>query len=226
MQAKNKRVQRKPRKTREEQRQEMLVEWVPKTRTGKFVLSKDITTVEQIYERNLPILEPEIIDMLIPDIQEEVLNVKAVQRTTDSGRKRSFLVTAAVGNKAGYVGVGTGRGLNVRPAIQKAVEHAKLNIIAIRQGCGSWECGCGLGHSVPYKAEGKCGSVRMTLIPAPKGTGIVAGKTAKKVLELAGIKDVWTKTKGDTRTTFNFAMATLDALKNIRRKKFKAGEAS
>ncbi|MFC2174945.1 30S ribosomal protein S5 [archaeon] len=204
----------------------MLIEWVPKTRTGKLVLSKDITSIEQIYERNLPILEPEIIDMLVPDLQEEVLNVKAVQRTTDSGRKRSFLVTAAVGNKSGYVGVGTGRGLNVRPAIQKAVEHAKLNVISIRQGCGSWECGCGRGHSVPYKSDGKCGSVRMTLIPAPKGTGIVAGGSAKKVLELAGIQDVWTKTKGDTRTVFNFAAATLDALKNIRRKKFGKGEAS
>ncbi len=226
MQAKNKRVQRKPRKTREEQRQEMLVEWVPKTRTGKLVLAGDVTSIEQLYDKNLPILESEIVDMLVPDLQEEVLNVKAVQRTTDSGRKRSFLVTAAVGNKAGYVGVGTGRGLNVRPAIQKAVENAKLNIIAIRQGCGSWECGCGLGHSVPYKSKGKCGSVRMTLIPAPKGTGIVAGRTARKVLELAGIKDVWTKTKGDTRTVFNFAVATLDALKNIRRKKFPVGEAS
>ncbi len=220
------RPERRPRKTKEEIKQEQLTAWVPKTRTGKLVQKGDLTTLEQIYEKNLPILEPQIIDVLVPDLQEEVLNVKAVQRTTDSGRKRSFMVTAAIGNKSGYVGVGTGRGLNVRPAIEKAVENAKLNVLAIRTGCGSWECGCGMGHSVPYKVDGKCGSVRITLIPAPKGTGIVAGGTAKKVLELAGIKDVWTKTRGDTRTVFNAAFATIDALRNIRRQKFKAGEAA
>lgn len=220
------RRQRDPKKRRAEQRQEQLVAWVPRTRTGKLVQKGEVTTLEQIYERNLPVLEPQIVDALVPDIQEEVLNVKAVQRTTDSGRKRSFMVTAAVGNKNGYIGVGTGRGLNVRPAIEKAVENAKLKMISIKTGCGSWECGCGLGHSVPYKTEGKCGSVRITLIPAPKGTGLVAGGTAKKVLELAGIKDVWTKSKGDTRTVFNSAVATLDALNNIRRKKFVVGEAA
>ncbi len=217
---------RPPRKTAEERRADKLVEWVPKTRTGKMVQSGDITSLEEIYKKNLPVLEPEIIDVLVPDIKEEVLNIKAVQRTTDSGRKRSFLVTAAVGNKNGYVGVGTGRGLNVRPAIEKAVENAKLNVLLVNMGCGSWECGCGMKHSVPYKSSGRCGSVQITLIPAPKGTGIVAGRTAKKVLELAGIKDVWTKSRGDTRTVFNAAMATLDALRNIRRQKFKAGEAA
>ena len=213
---------RRPRKTPEELRAEKLLGWVPKTRTGKLIQSGDIASLEDIYTKNLPILEPEIVDVLVPDIKEEVLNIKAVQRTTDSGRKRSFLVTAAVGNKKGYVGVGTGRGLNVRPAIEKAVENAKLNILSVTMGCGSWECGCGLGHSVPYKTEGKCGSVRITLIPAPKGTGIVAGGTTKKVLELAGIKDVWTKSRGDSRTVFNAAMATLNALRNIRRQKFKS----
>jgi len=217
---------KRARKTPEERRAEKLVEWVPKTRTGKLIRSGDLSSLEEIYSKNLPILEPEIVDMLVPDIKEEVLNIKAVQRTTDSGRKRSFFVTAAVGNKRGYVGVGTGRGLNVRPAIEKAVENAKLNILSVMMGCGSWECGCGLGHSVPYKTHGKCGSVSVTLIPAPKGTGIVAGGTTKKVLELAGIKDVWTKSRGDTRTVFNAAMATLNALRNIRRQKFRKGDAS
>lgn len=226
MQQKELRESSNSRKTSPQERQEELVKWVPKTRTGKLVQKGEITTIEQLYEKNLPVLEPEIIDVLVPNINEEVLNIKSTSRTTDSGRKRSFMVTAAVGNKNGYVGVGTGQGLNVRPAIEKAVENAKLNMISIRMGCGSWECGCGLGHSVPYKTDGKCGSVRITLIPAPKGTGIVAGRTAKKVLELAGIKDVWTKSRGDTRTVFNAAVATFEALKNIRRKKFETGGAS
>ncbi|MCD6522858.1 MAG: 30S ribosomal protein S5 [Candidatus Diapherotrites archaeon] len=203
----------------EKKEEEKGIEWVPKTRTGRMVLNGEITTLEQIYSRNLPLLEPEIVDMLVPDLKEEVLDIKTVQRTTDSGRKMRFLATVVVGNKDGYVGVGIGKGANVRPAIERATRNAKLNIIHIQRGCGSWECGCGTPHSVPYKVEGKSGSVRVILIPAPKGTGIVAGKKAKKVLELAGIKDVWSKTFGDPRTTFNFAMATLDALRNIRRMK-------
>jgi len=101
----------------------------------------------------------------------------------------------------------------VRQAIEKAIIDAKLNIIPVRRGCGSWECLCNTPHSVPFKVKGKCGSVEIILIPAPKGVGLVAGETAKTVLRLAGIKDVWTRTRGETRTTINFAKATYYALK-------------
>ena len=67
---------------------------------------------------------------------------------------------------------------------------------------------------MPFTVKGKAGSVRVVLKPAPKGTGLVAGDVAKKVLAMAGIKDVWTQTFGETRTTYNFAMAVLDALRN------------
>ncbi|MEM2481747.1 MAG: hypothetical protein QW365_01450, partial [Candidatus Nezhaarchaeales archaeon] len=80
----------------------------------------------------------------------------------------------------------------MREAIDKAIVEAKLNIIPIRLGCGSWECRCGRPHSVPIKTWGKAGSVEITLIPAPRGTGLAAGDTAKIVLRLAGVKDVWT----------------------------------
>ncbi len=209
----------------EEKRDEILDAWSPRTRTGKLVQRGEITTIGQINERNLPILEPEITNFLLPELQAEILDIAAVQRTTDSGRKRSFLVTVVVGNKDGYVGVGTGKSLGVRPAIQNAVKRAKLNIMHVKRGCGSWECGCGGEHSVPFKVIGKCSSVRITLIPAPKGAGIVAGAEAKAVLELAGIKDVWTQTRGDTRTTFNYARATIDALKKTHKLKTKGGAA-
>lgn len=192
-------------------------EWIPKTKLGKLVKSGDITSIEQIYEKNLSILEPEIVDVLVPNIEDEVLKIKMVQRTTDSGRKGSFMITAAVGNKDGYIGVGMGKGNEVRPTIERAIKNAKKSLVHVRRGCGSWECACGEAHSLPFKIKGKHSSVKVELLPAPKGTGIVAGKTARKVLALAGVKDVWSHTTGDTRTVVNFARATLDALGKTRK---------
>ncbi|MEM0372592.1 MAG: 30S ribosomal protein S5 [archaeon] len=208
---------REERKPREEKTEE----WVPKTALGKMVLAGEITDMEQVYARNMAILEPEIVDKLVPNLQEEVLNIKTVQRTTDSGRRGSFMITVAVGDKNGYVGVGTGKGNEVRPTIERAVREAKKNIMHIERGCGSWQCGCGEKHSLPFKVHGSYSSVSIDLMPAPKGTGIVAGSTAAKILELAGVKDVWSKTKGSSRTVFNFGKATINALKQTRKMKTK-----
>ena len=205
------------RRRRREDKEE--VEWIPKTKLGKMVLNNEITDMEQVYEKGLAVLEPEIIDKLIPDLKEEVLQIKMVQRTTDSGRKGSFMITAAVGNENGYVGIGTGKGQEVRPTIERAVKNAKKNLIAIKRGCGSWQCGCKEEHSIPQKVKGSFSSVKIELMPAPKGTGIVAGKKAVKILKLAGIKDVWSKTDGNTRTTFNFAKAVIKALRKTRKMK-------
>jgi len=191
----------------------MIEEWVPRTRLGKLVAEGKITTIEDAIASGLPLKEPEIIDVLLPDLEDEVLEISMVQRMTDSGRRTKFRVTAVVGNRDGYVGVGVGKASQVAPAIQKAINNAKLNIFKVQRGCGSWECGCGGTHSIPCKVTGSAGSVRVTLISGPKGLGLVAGDVAKKVLELAGVKDVWTFTKGETRTTINFARATYEALK-------------
>ncbi len=107
-----------------------------------------------------------------------------------------------------------GRDDQVGGAIQKAIEVAKLNIIDVSRGCGSWECGCGRPHTVALKTTGKAGSVEVDLIPAPRGLGLAGGETVRHVLELAGIEDVWTKSSGKTRTTVNFAKATFNALQN------------
>lgn len=192
-----------------------MIDWVPKTKAGRMVQSGGIKSFEQLYSLNIPILEPEIIDYLVPDLKEEVLDIHMVRRTTDSGRKGSFVATVVVGNSDGYVGVGMGKATNTRPAIERAIRNAKLNLIKVIRGCGSWECGCGEPHSVPFKVTGKSRSVRVTLMPAPKGTGLVCGETAKTVLRMAGIKDVWCRTEGQTQTVFNFAKATFDALKQI-----------
>ncbi len=188
-------------------------DWVPRTRLGKLVAEGKIKTMDEAIASGLPLKEPEIVDILLPELYDEVLDISMVQRMTDSGRRTKFRVTAVVGNKDGYVGVGVGKAAQVAPAIQKAVNNAKLNIFKVQRGCGSWECGCGTEHSIPCKVTGSSGSVRVTLIPGPKGLGLVAGEVARKVLEYAGVKDVWTFTKGKTKTTINFARATYEALK-------------
>ncbi|WP_410509011.1 30S ribosomal protein S5 [Methanosarcina hadiensis] len=190
-------------------------DWVPKTRLGKLVVEGQVSSMDEAIKSGLPIREPQIIDMLLPDLEDEVLDINMVQRMTDSGRRVKFRATVIVGNRNGYVGLGQAKDVQVGPAIRKAIDAAKLNITYIRRGCGSWECACGLPHTVPYEVTGKAGSVSVTLIPAPRGLGIAAGNTATKVLEKAGIKDVWTKTFGTTRSTLNFAKATYDALNQV-----------
>jgi small subunit ribosomal protein S5 len=191
----------------------MVEEWVPRTKLGRLVAEGKIKSIDDVIASGLPLKEPEIVDVLLPELEDDVLEISMVQRMTDSGRRTKFRVTAVVGNRNGYVGIGVGKASQVAPAIQKAINDAKLNIFKVQRGCGSWECGCGGDHSIPVKVMGSAGSVRVTLIPGPKGLGIVAGDIAKRVLELAGVKDVWSFTKGQTKTTINFARATYEALK-------------
>jgi small subunit ribosomal protein S5 len=138
-----------------------------------------------------------------------------VQRMTDSGRRVRFNVMACVGNKDGYVGLGMAKAKEVSQAIRKAITAAKLNIISVQRGNGSWESSSGPGTSVPFKINGRSASTRVTLMPAANGKGLVIGETGKKVLDLAGITDVLSRTKGQTRTTINYAAATFNALKNL-----------
>ena len=192
------------------------IEWDPKTRLGKIIRSGKITNMKDALETGLPLRESEIVDLLLPDIQDEVIDVNMVQRMTDSGRRVRFVITVAVGNNDGYVGLGQAKGKEVGSSIRKAIENAKLNIIEIRRGCGSWECGCGKPHTVPYAIKGKSGSVEIVFKPAPQGIGLATGEVAKKILKLAGIKDCWAFTNGKTKTTVNYAKAVYDALqKNI-----------
>lgn len=194
-------------------------DWVPRTKLGRMVFAGDISTIEEAWATNLPIQEPEIVDKLLPDLEHKILEVNMTRRTTDSGRKNSFRVTVVVGNRDGIVGIGVGKSAEFRKAIEDGIKAAKLNLIKVRRGCGSWECGCGTPHSVPFRVEGKAGSVRVVLKPAPRGVGLVAADAIKPVLELAGIKDVWSKGFGHTKSTMNFALATFEALKMTRRTK-------
>jgi small subunit ribosomal protein S5 len=189
-----------------------LEEWKPVTRLGMLVQSGDIKTIEEALQSNYPLKEYQVVDALLPELSEEVLDINLVQRMTDSGRRVKFRVCVIVGDKEGYLGIGLGKDALVRSGIEKAVRDAKLHLTNIQRGCGSWECNCGEIHSIPFKVVGKAGSVVITLKPAPKGIGLAAGDTPKRVLEFSGVKDIWASTKGQTRTTFNLAYATFHAL--------------
>ena len=89
------------------------------------------------------------------------------------------------------------------PARDKARRDARLNIIRVRRGCGSWATDAREANSVPFAVTGKCGSVKITLMPAPRGKGLCVEKECAKILSLAGIKDVWSKTEGQTGTKLN-----------------------
>ena len=190
-----------------------MAEWTPKTALGKLVKEGKITTMSQALKSGLPLREPEIVDILLPNLSDEVLDVNMVQRMTDSGRRVKFAITTVVGNGDGFVGIGQAKGKEVGPAIKKSIDNAKLNIIEVKRGCGSWECGCGMPHSLPFTITGKSGSVEVTFKPAPRGIMLAVGDVAKHVLRLAGIKDAWAFTRGKTRCTINYAKAAYDAMK-------------
>ena len=190
----------------------------------------EIKSIDEILEKGERILEPEIVDMLLPDLKSELvlvggrigkgggqqrIPVRITAKVTKSGKRFHYSAMAIVGNEDGYVGIGKGRSNEPRLAVEKAIRRAKLNIIKVLRGCGSWECRCGGNHSIPCKTVGKSGSVRVILMPAPKGVGLVASDEMKKILRLAGIKDVWSKTFGNTQMYINLITATFNALKNL-----------
>lgn len=204
--------------------------WSPKTSIGKGVKAGTITDIDSALDKGGRILESPIIDVLLPEAESDLLLVgqskgkfgggqrrvfKQTQKKTREGNKPKFSTFAVVGNKNGYVGIGFGKSKETVPAREKAIRNAKLNIFKIRRGCGSWQCGCGGSHSIPYKTKGKCGSVEIELIPAPKGKGLCIEAECAKILGFAGIKDVWAKTRGQTGSKGNLIKACEQALKRL-----------
>ncbi len=208
--------------------------WTPKTSLGKRVMSGEITSIEEIFKKNYVIKESEIIDYLVPNIEDEIIFIggmpgkgggkkrtplRITTRMHQSGRKRTLHALVAVGNKDGLIGIGYATGKDALSAITKATTQAKLKIIPIRRGCGSWECECRGAHSIPFKTQGKVGSVKVRLIPAPRGIELCVAPEIKKIIRLAGIRDLWTKSMGQTDTRINFVMANFNALKNLNKLK-------
>ncbi|HLC77009.1 MAG TPA: 30S ribosomal protein S5 [archaeon] len=205
------------------------MDWKPRTELGKLVAEGKIT-LDEIFAQGKKIKEPQIVDKLIPNLQTDLIFIGGspgkgggikrtpTRRTTRmhrSGRRYRASAMVVVGNGDGYIGVGKSVAVENRAAIAKATENAKLNLMPVLRGCGSWECGCGEKHTIPVEVEGKSGSSRVRLMPAPKGVGLCVSNEAKKVMRLAGIKDMWTKRQGESKTRNNYIIAIFDAFKRM-----------
>ncbi|HLD87282.1 MAG TPA: 30S ribosomal protein S5 [Candidatus Nanoarchaeia archaeon] len=211
--------------------------WKPRTALGKKVKEGEITSIDQILDARERILEAEIVDAIMPNLKTELLMVgqakgkfgggqkrvfKQTQKKTREGNKPNFSTFAVVGNEDGYVGMGYGKAKETVPAREKAMRNAKLEIIKIRRGNGTWQDTGSEPNTIPFKVSGKCGSVKVTLMPAPRGTGLCISEECKKVLKIAGIKDIWSTIDGETKSKMNVLIALFEALKNLMQMKVMA----
>ena len=208
--------------------------WIPRTDLGKKVKNGEISNIDEILDSGVRIMEPEIVDSLMKNLEVELLLIgqakgkfgggqrrvfRQTQKKTKEGNKPKFSTFAIIGNKSGYLGIGYGKAKETVPAREKAIREAKLNMFKIRRGNGSWQDNSKDPHTIPFSVDGKCGSVKIRLMPAPKGTGLCVEKECQKMLKLAGIKNVWSKSHGHRSTKMNMILACIDALKNLSRTK-------
>lgn len=184
--------------------------WVPITKLGRLVQAGKITSLKEIFRFSIPIKESQIIDQFLPELKDEVMKISPVQKQSAAGQCTRFKSYVIVGDRAGHLGLGVKCAKEVSIAIRGAIVLAKLNIIPVRRGY--WGGRFGDPHTVPCKVTGKCGSVRFRVIPAPRGTGLVAAKVSKKVLDYAGLSDCYSHTRGQSRTLGNFIKAVYNAL--------------
>lgn len=204
--------------------------WRPKTGLGRKVLTGEITDIDTVLHGKYKVREPEIIDQLVDDLRDEVILIggtpgkgggkrRIVSRRTarmhKSGRRFKTKAMVVVGDGHGLIGLGEAYSQDTRDAIHKARDNAKLNLIDVKHGCGSWECGCGEPHSIPFRVTGKSGSVEVELLPAPRGVGRAVSEEVEKAMNLAGIDDIWIRSRGSTRTRENHMKAVFNALQQV-----------
>ncbi|EDW28368.1 GL18987 [Drosophila persimilis] len=188
-------------------------EWVPVTKLGRLVREGKIKSLEEIYLYSLPIKEFEIIDFFLGSaLRDEVLKIMPVQKQTRAGQRTRFKAFVAIGDNNGHIGLGVKCSKEFATAIRGAIILAKLSVVPVHRGY--WGNKIGKPHTVPCKVTGKCGSVSVRLIPAPRGTGIVSAPVPNKLLTMAGIEDCYTSARGSTGTLGNFAKATYAAIAN------------
>ncbi len=200
-------------KRKEEERERMLEAWIPKTSLGKKVKNGEIQSLEEIFNLGKKIIEPEIVDFLVPELEEKLVDFTKTTKVRRAGRMFAFRAAVLVGDRKQFVGFGTAKDKERWPAIRKATRQAKLNLVKVRKGNGAWESATSIGgDSIPLKVSGKSSSARVELIPAPEGTGLVCGDKIKDVMKFVGIKNIWSRSTG-TSSTLDFIKASINALK-------------
>ena len=140
------------------------------------------------------------------DIEEKVIDIRRVTKVVKGGRNFRFAALVVVGDRNGHVGIGTGKAMEVPEAIRKGVEDAKKNLITVPI----------VGTTVPHRIQGRYGAGNVLIMPAKEGTGVIAGGPVRDVLELAGLKDVRSKSLG-TNNARNVVNATMQGLASLRK---------
>lgn len=141
----------------------------------------------------------------VSEFKEKLVAVNRVTKVVKGGRNFRFSALVVVGDEKGRVGAGMGKAAEISEAIRKGTEDAKKHLINVAL----------LNTSIPHEATGRYGTGKVVLLPAPEGTGVIAGGAARAVLELAGVKDIRTKSYG-TNNKINMVKATLEGLKQLR----------
>ena len=139
------------------------------------------------------------------EFKEKVVQIRRVTKVVTGGKKMSFRALVVVGDKKARVGIGLGKANEVSAAIRKAVEAAKKNLVTVIM----------VGSTLPHEIVGKFGASNVLLRPAPKGRGVIAGGSVRTILELAGVKDVVSKSIGSSNA-INNAYATINGLKELK----------
>ncbi|VDK28072.1 unnamed protein product [Gongylonema pulchrum] len=160
--------------------------WTPVTKLGRLVKDGKVTSIEQIYQKSIPVLEHQIVDRLLPGLKNQVLRILPVQKETSGGLRTRFRAFVAIGDRNGHVGLGVQCAKRVSTAIRRAVYRAKTSVVPIRRAYWHFKTG------VPHTIVARYYEVQVKLYPAPRGTGICGPPVIQKLLGLGGIQDCYT----------------------------------